>query len=142
VAWKNTANGHYSVWSTDGNGNFISNVVNNVSGTDASFESFETVFHQDLNDEWCDRVSPDNRDVWSTGLTQVASNYFLDPVAGEKGVTLKYGGATVVAGQFNTWCRWARRRRRADMTWPGRIRRTVIIRCGAPMAMATSYPTL
>jgi len=36
VAWKNTANGHYSVWSTDGNGNFISNVVNNVSGTDAS----------------------------------------------------------------------------------------------------------
>jgi len=33
---KNTANGHYSVWSTDGNGNFISNVVNNVSGTDAS----------------------------------------------------------------------------------------------------------
>jgi serralysin len=49
VAFKNTSTGQYSVWSTDSNGNYISNIINVVAGTDNSLKSIETVFQQDLN---------------------------------------------------------------------------------------------
>ena len=38
VAWKNTSTGLYTIWSTDANGNFASNLLSNVSGTSASLE--------------------------------------------------------------------------------------------------------
>jgi len=38
----------YSVWATDSSGNYISN-NGTVSGTSSALESFEPVFHQDLN---------------------------------------------------------------------------------------------
>jgi hypothetical protein len=41
--------GMYSVWATDSNGNYISNLVQPESGSSASFEAIETSFHQDLN---------------------------------------------------------------------------------------------
>ena len=37
------------MWSTDSNGNYISNVIGAVSGTSSALESLETTFHQDLN---------------------------------------------------------------------------------------------
>ena len=50
VAWKVTGADQYTVWSTDTNGNYITNLTGNpVSGTDASLEALETTFHQDLN---------------------------------------------------------------------------------------------
>jgi hypothetical protein len=49
VAWKNAAVGHYTVWSVDGNGNYIANVIGEVAGTDKTLQSLETSFHQDLN---------------------------------------------------------------------------------------------
>ena len=39
----------YSVWATDNNGNYTSNLVMHGSGTNASLEAIETSFHQDLN---------------------------------------------------------------------------------------------
>jgi hypothetical protein len=48
VAWKVGTN-QYTVWSTDSNGNYTSNIVGVVSGTDLTLESLETSFHQDLN---------------------------------------------------------------------------------------------
>ena len=39
----------YTVWTTDNNGNYISNIVAVVSGSSIALESFETSFHQDLN---------------------------------------------------------------------------------------------
>jgi Ca2+-binding RTX toxin-like protein len=107
VAWKDSATGHYAVWSTDGNGNFLSKILNNVSGTDASLESIETVFHQDLNgDGVIGLPAPSGTTIEASGTTslvQVGNNYLFDPVGGGNGPTLKYGGATVVAGQFGTW---------------------------------------
>ena len=49
VAWKDTATNQYTVWSTDGNGNYVANIIGVVSGSDSSLESIETTFHQDLN---------------------------------------------------------------------------------------------
>jgi serralysin len=50
VAWKNPTSGLYTVWTTDSNGNYISNSAN-VAGSDIALENFETVFNQDLNSD-------------------------------------------------------------------------------------------
>ncbi len=49
VAWKIPAPIEYTVWSTDSNGNFISNLIPTVSGNSTALEALETTFHQDLN---------------------------------------------------------------------------------------------
>src|SRR5437588_195048 len=51
IAWKNTAAGvdQYSVWNTDSSGNYLTNVLNNVSGSSIALGSIETSFQQDLN---------------------------------------------------------------------------------------------
>jgi serralysin len=48
VAWKSGADG-YTVWSTDSSGNYITNLIGSVSGASFTLQSFEPVFHQDLN---------------------------------------------------------------------------------------------
>jgi serralysin len=49
VAWKVTGADQYTVWNTDSNGNYVSQAIGTVSGTDLGLESLETSFHQDLN---------------------------------------------------------------------------------------------
>ena len=49
VAWKNASAGLYTVWSTDSNGNYLSNVLGAVSGNSTALEALETTFNQDLN---------------------------------------------------------------------------------------------
>ncbi len=44
-----TGAGEYTVWSTDSNGNYISNIVAVGSGTSNALEAIETSFNQDLN---------------------------------------------------------------------------------------------
>ena len=48
VAWKIPGADQYTVWTTDSNGNYLSN-IGTVSGTSTALESLETSFHQDLN---------------------------------------------------------------------------------------------
>ena len=48
VAWKVSGADQYSVWTTDSNGNFISQSAV-LSGSSSALQSFETSFHQDLN---------------------------------------------------------------------------------------------
>ena len=48
VAWKVTGADQYTVWFTDSNANFISN-AGSLTGASSTLQSFETVFHQDLN---------------------------------------------------------------------------------------------
>jgi serralysin len=48
VAWRVTGTDEYTIWTTDSNGNYISN-AGLLSGTSATVESAETRFHQDLN---------------------------------------------------------------------------------------------
>ncbi len=49
VAFKLTGADLYTVWNTDANGNITTNAISSVSGSDASLQSIETSFQQDLN---------------------------------------------------------------------------------------------
>ena len=62
---RTPATNQYTVWNTDSNGNYISNVIGVVSGTSTALESLETTFHQDLNGDGMIGV-PHDRDlvVW------------------------------------------------------------------------------
>ncbi len=49
IAWKMSGVDEYTVWNTDGNGNYVGNAIGAVSGSSAALESVEPSFHQDLN---------------------------------------------------------------------------------------------
>jgi VCBS repeat-containing protein len=49
VAWKIPGTDQYGFWTTDSNGNYLSNIGGIFSGTSSTLESLETSFHQDLN---------------------------------------------------------------------------------------------
>ncbi|MBR0903924.1 Ig-like domain-containing protein [Bradyrhizobium liaoningense] len=116
VAWKIPSTGQFAVWSTDSNGNFGSNYLNKVSGTDPALESSETLFHQDLNGNGVIGVqaaAPTSTTTTiagtiveaagSTSLVAVEKNFMLASMATGTGPTLKSGGVAVVPGQFGVW---------------------------------------
>ena len=49
VAWQNTSTGQFSVWNTDGNGNYAGDAIHIASASDPALEAIEVSFHQDLN---------------------------------------------------------------------------------------------
>jgi 20S proteasome alpha/beta subunit len=101
VAWKVTGADQYTVWNTDGNGNFVSDTVGVVSGSSATLELLEPSFHQDLNGDGV--TGPHVTTIETNGATsfaQVGINYMI---GGLSGVQLQYGGAPVVAGQRGGW---------------------------------------
>jgi hypothetical protein len=103
VAWKVTGADQYSVWSTDGSGNYLGSTAV-LSGASATLESYETSFHQDLNGDGV--ISPPTTVIesfGSTSLVEVGNNFYLDSNSGGSGPELKQGGAAVVAGQFGAW---------------------------------------
>jgi hypothetical protein len=51
VALKVAGADQYTIWATDSNGNYTSNIINTVAGTDATLQSLEPSFHQDLNSD-------------------------------------------------------------------------------------------
>jgi hypothetical protein len=104
VAWKLTGTNEFSVWATDSNGNYTSNLIGVALGTDSAVELIETSFHQDLNgDGTIGPVATVMESFGSTSLVQIGSNYFLNPVAGGIGPELKIFGAAVVVGQSGGW---------------------------------------
>jgi serralysin len=58
VAWKNTANSTYTVWSTDSAGNYTGNIVAVGPGNNTALESIETTFNQDLNGDGTIGIPP------------------------------------------------------------------------------------
>jgi predicted metallo-beta-lactamase superfamily hydrolase len=108
VAWKVTGADQYTVWSTDSNGNYTSNIINTVAGTDPTLVSLETSFHQDLNGDGVigpATTQPSQTVIeafGSTSLTEVGTTFYLDDSSGA-GPSLKYQGASFVAGQFGQW---------------------------------------
>jgi serralysin len=107
VAWKMAGADQYSVWSTDSNGNYVSNLIGAVSGTSTLLKSFETSFHQDLNGDGVISVPVAPTTViealGSTSLAEVGNNFYLNSNSSGAGPALKYAGATVTAGQFGGW---------------------------------------
>jgi hypothetical protein len=104
VAWHDPSSGLYTIWNTDANGNYISNLIGAVAGNSAAFESYETVFGWDLNGDGT--IGVPQVVIHNDGTTkfvEVGNNFFLDPAAGGTGPELQYGGSAVTAGEFGTW---------------------------------------
>ena len=109
IAWKVPGADQYTVWNTDSSGNYITTVVDAVSGTSSALESFEPVFHQDLNSDGLignsDGLIGPATVIEANGLTHftaVGDHFFLYDGSGS-GPSLKYGGMDAVAGQFGAW---------------------------------------
>ena len=80
IAWHDPSSGLYTVWSTDSNGNYLSNLIGAVPGNSSALETFETIFNQDLNSDGTIGlpkvvIQTDG----TTALTEVGTNYFLNP---------------------------------------------------------------
>ena len=102
----------YSVWATDKNGNYTSNIVGTASGTSTALESLESSFHQDLNGDGQIGVVPTVIESnGATSLTEVGDHYYLYDSTGA-GPSLKFQGADYVPG--HVWCRGRADRRRSD----------------------------
>jgi hypothetical protein len=88
VAWKNTATGQYTVWSTDANGNYLSNIVGAVAGNNLALEGMETTFNQDLNGDGV------------TGIFAAPSTtlQISNPLSGTSGAATIGAGATLEVG--------------------------------------------
>ncbi|MBH5403217.1 protease, partial [Bradyrhizobium sp. CNPSo 4010] len=104
VAWKDSVSGHYTAWSTDSNGNYINNIVPEVTGTNASFQSLETTFQQDLNGDGSIGVPVKTVEMQgSTELVQMGDNFYLDAISTGSGPILKISGSPVSAIACGTW---------------------------------------
>jgi hypothetical protein len=103
VAWKVAGADQYIIWSVDSSGNFLGNLTGVESGSSVTIESFENVFHQDLNGDGTVGIPSSAattviESAGNTSLAQVGSNfYFLQSGSGPE---LMRGGAAVVASQF------------------------------------------
>jgi 20S proteasome alpha/beta subunit len=107
VAWKNTSTNQYTVWSTDSNGSFLSNILGSwVSGASPLVESLESSFHQDLNGDGVIGFPANTTLIESSGsssLVQVGSDYYLYANSTGTGPELKYAGVPFVAGVWGAW---------------------------------------
>ncbi len=104
VAWHNTSTDQYTIWNTDSNGNYTSNMIGAVSGTSTALESLEPSFQQDLNGDG--HIGLPGATVielyGSTSLTEIGNDFYLYN-SSSSGPSLKYSGADFVAGQFGAW---------------------------------------
>jgi serralysin len=99
IAWQLPGTNQFTFWTTDSNGNYISNITGLVSGNSFAVESLEPIFGQDLNGDGTIGVTASliKTDV-TTSLLQIADNYYA--YVGGVGPELKYGGAAVTVGEF------------------------------------------
>src|SRR5262249_45247447 len=105
VAWRIAGADTYTVWYTDSNGKYLSIAFDTASGTSTALESFETSLQQALSRDGVIRSPPPPpptviEAAGSTCLVASGSKYFLDPPT-RRSSDLSYGGAPVVAGQFD-----------------------------------------
>jgi hypothetical protein len=104
VAWENPSTGQYSVWSTNSNGNSLSNLITQVAGNSAALESLEITFQQDLNgDGKIGLVGKAIESYGSTSLLQVGNTYDLESIGSGTGPELQRGGAAVTVGGGGSW---------------------------------------
>jgi len=104
VAFKMQGQDLYVVWATDSSGNYTGNASGAVLGSSIALEALEPNFQQDLNGDGTIGVFTHTIETaGATSLVQTANNYFLNPVGGGTGPSLKYGGAAVIAGSLSGW---------------------------------------
>ena len=111
VAFYNSSTRLFNIWSTDSNGNYITNLASGISGASSTLENFETIFQQDLNNDGTIGPPPPPPPTvieahGVTALLQSGNDYFLNPVASGTTITgpeLVYSGAPVTVGMWTGW---------------------------------------
>jgi hypothetical protein len=92
----------FAIWNTDSNANYVSD-TGSLSGTSTTLETYETVFHRDLNGDGTIGVTSTVIETNGiTSLVAVADQYALEDSHGN-GPHLKINGAPVVAGELAPW---------------------------------------
>lgn len=111
IAAEQTATGYHLVfknnvaqlcveWTTDSNGNFVSQSAAMSWGSTA-LQTLEVVYGQDLNgDAQIGLATTTIETAGATSLAKIGDGYFL---GGSSGPLLKFGGTAVAPGQFGTW---------------------------------------
>jgi hypothetical protein len=92
VAWKVTGADEYTVWNTDSQGNYISNLIGAVSGNSYALESFEPIFNQDLNGDG----------VIGLYVTPGTGMQISQPLAAAAGAAMIGAGATLELAAANS----------------------------------------
>ena len=87
IAWKIPGANQYTAWTTDSNGNYLSNIFGAISGNSPALELLEPTFNQDLNGDGViglptTVIQTDTNSFGSTSLTAVANEYFLYNASG------------------------------------------------------------
>ena len=104
VAWKNTSSGQFVVWATDNSGNFTQN-FGVMTASDATLQSHETLFQQDLNGDGHigSQVTTTIESFGSTSLAQVGNAYYLYASGTNSGPSLKLNNAAVTTDLYPGW---------------------------------------
>jgi hypothetical protein len=107
VAWRYGSADDYVVWSTDSSGRYLSTLVDSVSGTNATLQTLETTFHQDLNGDGTIGVAAITGTAietkGSTKLVVSGGNYYLQNISTGTGPILTIQGANVLTTSFGAW---------------------------------------
>jgi hypothetical protein len=104
VAWKVSGADQYLMWTTDSNGNWLSQTAV-MSGASNALRSFEPDFAQNLNGDGVTESAPSPiESQGNTSLVQFLDRFFLNPSSGSSwGPELSRGGMPVTAGQYGAW---------------------------------------
>jgi hypothetical protein len=99
IAWKVPGADQYAVWTTDSSGNYVSHVVGGVSGSNATLESLEPAFYQDLNADGV--IGSAGTAIEVTGNVVLGLNPFTQAVSIDAGAALELTGAATGSVTFN-----------------------------------------
>ena len=99
VAFENSSTGLFNIWSTDSNGNYITNLASGVSGTSAALENFEAIFHQDLNGDGV--IDTASTVIEATGSTVLTLSHMTQAATIDAGARLELTGADSASVTFN-----------------------------------------
>ena len=107
VAWQSGigASAQYTVWDTEGNGNYLDSATGAVSGSNFALEELELSFGQDLNGDGTIGPGPVTKTIQTddgTSLVQIGSDFALRN-GGGIGPALQYQGSAVTVGEFGAW---------------------------------------
>ncbi|MET3997028.1 serralysin [Bradyrhizobium sp. S3.9.2] len=103
IVWQIPGTNQFTIWSTDSNGNFVSN-TGTLAGNSTSLEQAEAIFHQDLNGDGAISIPVTTIETFgATSLIEIGGNFYTNSVAGGTGPELKFYGSPVVQGQFSSW---------------------------------------
>ncbi len=116
VAWKYAPDGHFSIWSTDSNGNFCharrcAGGVSHRRVAEGAGDDIPSGSQRRRHDRRPGRATSDVtiESAGSTSLVLSGGNYHLNSISTGTGPVLKYLGNPVIAANWGTWSVIARR---------------------------------